>query len=166
MSIDDRDIEETTRMLRGDDAVTPPPTTPRGRVLVAEDNPEMRDLVVEVLRADGWDVEPVSSGEDLLRVVRERSVATWPTTAFDVIVTDHRMPHGNGLDVVQELRRAGCTTPVLVVTGFASDGMGTKADALEAMLMEKPVSLQTLRTAVEVLHSVSALGASRTTPWP
>lgn len=126
----------------------------------------MRDLVVEVLCADGCDVVAVSSGDDLLLRVREGSVATWPATAFDVIVTDHRMPHGNGLDVVQELRRAGCTTPVLLITGFTDDGMRRKADALETMLMVKPVSLHALCTAVQVLLSLNAFGAPRTKPWP
>jgi len=137
-----------------DDDTTIPGLTREGRVLVAEDDPAMRELVVDILVADGREVIEVGSGEELLRVVGERSLAAWPDDAFGVIVTDHRMPNGNGLDVVERLRGAGCTTPILLITAFGDERLRARADELDTMVMSKPFPLRAFRSAVSVLFSL------------
>jgi CheY-like chemotaxis protein len=126
-------------------------------VLLAENDQEMRELLADLLHADGHDVVEVSSGEEILRVLSEEE-ARLPKRedACDVIITDHLMPHGDGLDAVEQLRRAGCSTPVLLITAFADESLREKADDLETMVMAKPLALPAFRTAVSVLLSLRA----------
>lgn len=149
-----------------EEETTLPGFTYEGRVLVAEDDVAMRELVVDVLRADRRQVVEVGSGEELLRVVREQSASEWPEDAFGVIVTDHRMPNGNGLDVVEQLRRAGCYTPILLITAFADEHLRSRAEELDTMVMSKPFPLKAFRTAVGVLFSLHPSRLGKRMPWP
>jgi CheY-like chemotaxis protein len=128
----------------------------KGRVLVAEDNDDVRALLTQILQADGHVVVEVASGRELLDVLAERTAKSWPQEAFDVIVTDHQMPHGDGLDTIAQLRRAGCATPILLITSFADESLRDRAEALETMVMCKPFPLPAFRTAIGVLLSLHA----------
>ena len=128
----------------------------RGRVLVADDNADIRALLTQLLEADGHVVVDVASGQELLEVLAARTSTSWPEDAFDVIVTDDRMPNGHGLDAIERLRRAGCATPALLITSFADESLRNRADDLETMVMCKPFPLPAFRTAVGVLLSLHA----------
>ena len=129
-------------------------TVHRGRVLVAENDDDTRALIAELLLGDGRDVVEVASGEELLQVLIEQTASTWPKEAFDVIVTEQRMPKGNGLDMIERLRRAGCATPVLLITAFVDERLRGRADDLETMVMVKPFPLPAFLAAVSVLLSL------------
>jgi CheY-like chemotaxis protein len=139
----------TTEEFDDDEAPTLPGFTHQvrsARVLLAEDDDEMRALVTEVLTADGREVVAVGDGEQLLDALTE--------APYDVIVTDHRMPHGDGIDVIAALRAAGAETPVLLITGHADEELRARADDLETMVMHKPFPLPAFRAAVDVLISL------------
>lgn len=121
----------------------------------------MRNLVTEVLQCDGYDVVDVANGEEMMNVLTERGADAWPDEPFDVIVTDHRMPNGDGLDVVAVLRRVGYETPVLLISGFADDELRARADDLETMVIHKPFPLPAFRAAVDVLLSLRPGGPPR-----
>ena len=129
-------------------------TVHRGRVLVAENDADTRALIAELLVGEGREVVEVASGEELLQVLAERSASTWPREAFDVIVTEQRMPRGSGLDMIERLRRDGCATPALLITAFVDDHIRDRADDLETMVMVKPFPLPAFLTAVSVLLSL------------
>lgn len=80
------------------------------RVLIVEDEPDIRALVVHHLRRDGYEVSSASSGEDALRQVQ----AAPP----DLILLDLMMPAMDGLEVCRRLRRdpATATLPVVMLT--------------------------------------------------
>ncbi len=130
------------------------PTVHRGRVLVAESDADTRALIAELLLGEGREVVEVASGEELLQVLTERTASGAPKEAFDVIVTEQRMPGGNGLDVIERLRRAGCATPTLLITAFVDDHLRGRAEDLETMVMVKPFPLPAFLTAVSVLLSL------------
>jgi DNA-binding response OmpR family regulator len=115
------------------------------RVLVAEDDPAMRDLVALVLREQGYQVEMVSSGSELKSLLSEAD----PTGHFDLIVTGGKMPDGSALDVIDQLRQNGDSTPALVVTAFPRDDIRQRARDLELRLLAKPFDLDVLRSAVD-----------------
>ena len=100
------------------------------RVLVAEDDDAMRALMVERLRRDGYELAEVATGSELLALLAQESVSGRPGSAFDLIVTDVRMPGRNGLDAIAFLRRAGSTTPVIAVTAFPDDGVRARPKSL------------------------------------
>lgn len=81
------------------------------RLLLADDDLDMRDLGAILLRARGWTVDVVADGA-------AASVALARTT-YDLVVLDHDMPHRSGLEIAGDLAASGCTTPVLLWTGWA-----------------------------------------------
>jgi CheY-like chemotaxis protein len=115
------------------------------RVLVAEDDPAMRDLFALVLRERGYQVETVSTGSELKSLLSEAE----PGRHFDLIVTDVKMPGGSGIDVIDQLRQNGDSTPVLIVTAFPQDHIRKRARDLEVRVLAKPFDLDTFRSAVD-----------------
>ena len=84
------------------------------RVLLAEDDVALQEMLALVLSEGGYQVTTVSDGSQLKQLLRE----PWPKSHFDLIVTDVNMPGGSGLDVIELLRQSGDSTPVIVVTAF------------------------------------------------
>jgi DNA-binding response OmpR family regulator len=115
------------------------------RVLVAEDDAEMRRLVADGLRKDGYDVEEESDGGHVL--LRLLSVPV----PFDLIVSDIRMPGCTGLDILQALRSSGARTPVILMTAFGDEETRTHVESLGATLFAKPLALGELRHAARRL---------------
>lgn len=115
------------------------PPSRRPRVLVAEDDVEMRRLVAESLRKDDYEVIEASEG-GRCRVER-----------FDLIVSDIRMPVCSGLQILKGLREARSTTPVILMTAFGDDETKERADQLGALLFDKPFKMDVLRLVVRGL---------------
>ncbi len=117
------------------------------RILLAEDDDEMRDLLGAALRAEGWEVEEARDGGEMLRQVRE--AYTEPTRAPDVIVMDVRMPKVSGLGLLAAIRRARWKTPIILITGFGDSLLHEQAAALGAnVVLDKPFELELLITSV------------------
>jgi DNA-binding response OmpR family regulator len=111
----------------------------------------MRRLVVESLRKDGYEVIEEPDGGRLL--VRVAAIYSFDRTIdpFDIIVSDIRMPVCSGLDIVQGLRDAHWTTPVILMTAFGDEAIRARTEALGAMLFDKPFQMGALRAAVRNL---------------
>jgi DNA-binding response OmpR family regulator len=120
---------------------------------VAEDDAEMRRILVEMLEKDGYDVNEVANGEELLDELAKDAVSGYEY--IDLIVSDIRMPGCTGLQAVEAVRGAGCQTPILLMTAFGDEATRAHAEELGALLFDKPFDLTDLRTAV-----VSLLGRS------
>ena len=95
----------------------------RGKIIVIDDDPLMRDSLVMTLRNAGYTIKPFGSGEE--------AVATIEKTGTDLIITDMKMPGMSGMDVLKKVREigpSGDNIPVIMVTAF-----GTIDTAVEAM---------------------------------
>lgn len=121
-------------------------------VLLAEDQDEFRELLARGLEADGAIVESVGDGQAALARIFEGRFRP------DVVVTDVRMPRKSGIDVLRDVRAAGLTIPVILLTGF---GESVERSAIEsfsaAVLLEKPFDFDDLRTALWNLPSIARL---------
>jgi len=78
------------------------------RVLIVEDHKDTLRLYEMALSLDGFAVETAGCVSEALRL---------QPGAFDAVVTDLAMPEMSGLDLVDRLRRAGASMPIVVVTG-------------------------------------------------
>jgi DNA-binding response OmpR family regulator len=126
---------------------------PAAKVLLAEDDPELRAMIAAALRGDGYDVDEVHDGGRLLvRLADAHRTGDDPRAAYDVIVSDVRMPVCSGIQILEGLRRAHWPTPVLLMTAFGDPSTRQKVESLGAVLMDKPFDVDDLRTAV--LHLV------------
>lgn len=113
----------------------------RVRVLIAEDDHDIRVGLRQLLEVAGYSVDCVSTGADLLGylspwILGERTRKDPPA---DVIVTDVRMPGFNGLNIVEGLRAHGFHQPVIVMTAFGDDTMRERVARMgQATLIDKP----------------------------
>jgi DNA-binding response OmpR family regulator len=112
-------------------------------VLIADDDDDIRSLVVFRLERAGYDVVAARDGEEALRLARERSP--------DLAVLDVMMPKLTGLDVTRRLRADDATSdmPVILLTARVQDAeveRGYEAGADD--YIRKPFSPQELRARV------------------
>jgi CheY-like chemotaxis protein len=134
-------------------------SSPRRSVLVAEDDPDMRRLLVTLLRMTGYRVVEATDGADLLARLDPADDGSRPEPV-DVIVSDVEMPQLSGLDLLAALRCSCWTTPVVLVTAFGDDDIRAEARALgAAALLDKPLDPEALRDAVAMAIASRTLEA-------
>jgi DNA-binding response OmpR family regulator len=111
------------------------------RILIAEDEARIASFIEKGLRANGFQTEVASDGDDALHRAR--------TGGFDLLILDIGLPCRDGFDVLRELRRDGRRLPVLVLTarsGVADTVAGLDAGADD--YLTKPFSFEELLARV------------------
>ncbi|MGA5042247.1 response regulator transcription factor [Streptomyces capoamus] len=119
------------------------------KILVVDDEPEVRDAVLDGLAVEGYDVRAAGDGSAALA-----AVGGWEP---DALVLDVLMPGLDGLAVCRRLRALGDRTPVLVLT--ALDSVSDRVDGLDAGAddyLVKPFALDELLARVRALLRRSA----------
>jgi two-component system response regulator MprA len=136
--------------MRTERALLQPPGTPGGgRVLVVDDDPDVRDSLARALRLSGYAVTTAVHGADALD-----AVARFPV---DLIVLDVQMPVVDGFDACRMLRARGDATPVLVLTARAAvDDRVTGLEVGADDYLVKPFALRELLARVRALLRRSA----------
>jgi DNA-binding NtrC family response regulator len=86
----------------------------------------------------------------LVRIARQYRIKE-PAEKLDLVVTDVRMPIITGLAILKGLRDAHCATPVILMTAFGDEATKREAEALDAVLFDKPFKLEVLRQTVRDL---------------
>lgn len=123
----------------------------RPRVLLAEDDGEMRRLVAERLVKSGYDVVEVASGIELLRKLEDH-LCHARGVSFDAVVSDVRMPGASGLGGLQLVHELDPALPVVLMTGFPDEVRDAAARLGAVSLLHKPFPVQRL---VDVLQAVA-----------
>ncbi len=126
--------------------MTLPERKARARILVAEDDAQMRYLIVDVLRRDGYEVVQADDGEQFITTIASRYML--PEICFDLIVCDIRMPGPSGLEVLRAIRETDWGVPVIVMTAFGDGETRAEVEDMGAMLFDKPFDMGDLRAAV------------------
>ncbi|MGW4943392.1 SpoIIE family protein phosphatase [Actinoplanes sp. NPDC004185] len=124
-------VREVTGWLDDDAGAEAPPTAPAGpaeeepaaRILVADDNSDMRAYLVRLLGAQGWQVDTVADGQAALE-----SIARNPP---DLLLTDVMMPRLDGFGLVRALRREPVTEALPVVMLSARAGQEAGVEGLQ-----------------------------------
>jgi len=111
------------------------------RLLVVDDDPLVRDIIVESIQAMGYTVDWSGNGMEAL----ERNLAQ----PYDLIVTDMLMPGLDGLSLIRNLNVQGSKSDVIVITGYGSVENAVecmKAGALDYLI--KPFTIDQIQMAV------------------
>lgn len=110
-------------------------------VLVVDDDPEMRALLLDVLRNEGYEVTEAKDGTEAVRALRARS--------FDVILMDKNMPGPSGLDLIPGFRRVCPGSQIIMMTAFgdvASFMEAAEKGAVEYLF--KPFRMEEMKAAI------------------
>src|SRR5687768_15127000 len=116
----------------------------KAKILIAEDDPNIRLGLVATLESDGYAVVAASDGAQALRM--------FPQEKFDLVVLDIMMPKASGYDVCRELRARGARVPVLFLTAKGEEidkVVGLKLGADD--YVTKPFGVHELLARVEAL---------------
>ena len=114
-------------------------TNSLARILVAEDETSLNDLLQDALRMNGYETSSAKHGLEALRLIREQKP--------DLVILDINMPQLDGFGVIEKLRNENNNVPVIVLTardqrddksigfGLGADDFVTKPFGLEELLM-------------------------------
>jgi len=111
------------------------------RIMIIEDDEEMRSLLKDFFEEEGFEIDSVSNGVDALRKLSKDH--------FDIVITDIRMPGLTGLDILPRIRRLKPEIPIIVMTAYGSDDLRRRSLERGATIyLEKPIHLSKLRRLI------------------
>ena len=96
------------------------------RALLIDDEPDLRTLLTLALHRHGWQADAVGDCAGARRVLDDTA------TPYHLILTDLRLPDGNGLDLVRHARERRPLTPVVVLTAYGDIDTAVQAVKLGA----------------------------------
>ena len=114
------------------------------KILVVEDNKNLRKLMGTYLKKNNYDVLEASDGEEALDVLDKKHI--------DLIISDVMMPNMDGYELAKELRQANYMLPILIVT--AKDTIDDKREGFLSGVddyMVKPIDMDEMILRVGVL---------------
>jgi len=126
------------------------------RLLLVEDDPDLRSMLAELLADNGYAVEAAADGQ--------RGLHLGLTRTYDVLVLDRRLPVVCGMDLLTGLRSRGVTTPVLMLSALAQPGDRVAGlDAGAEDYLGKPFDVDELLARLRALRR-RHLDSARTLP--
>jgi CheY-like chemotaxis protein len=121
----------------------------RPRILVVDDEPELRRLNAEILRHSGYQVDAAEDG-----------AAAWTAlqlNRYDLLVTDNDMPKISGVELLKKVHATSMPLPVIMATGTIPDEDFERHPAIKpAVTLLKPYTLQEFLSAVREVLNASA----------
>lgn len=112
------------------------------KILIADDEDSMRALVARAIAMDGHETVTASDGAEALEII------TAADGAFDLLLTDIRMPVMDGIALALAVKRDFPQIPILLMTGYADQR--ERASGLDAIIVDvvtKPFSVAEIRAA-------------------
>jgi CheY-like chemotaxis protein len=99
------------------------------RLLIVDDQEDIRLMLRILLEDQGWDTEQASSGEDAL--------GHGDRARFDALVLDYKMPGLDGMEVAREFRAAGFRRPIIICSAYLNSQVEREATTLGAATVSK-----------------------------
>ncbi len=119
-------------------------TEPKPRILLVDDEPNLRKVYAAILQQQGYEVHTEPDGAAALARVRSA-----PGDTFDAVLTDLRMPNVDGMQLLETLIREEPGLPVIILTAHGSTDAAVKAMKLGAFdFLEKPFEKDQVQAVV------------------
>lgn len=114
------------------------------KILLIEDEVQLSDALVDILKKEKYQVTPIYDGEEGLYYAISNS--------YDLIILDVILPHRNGFSILEEIRKAKVGTPVLMLTALTQESDKIKGFDLGADdYLPKPFSMAELLARIKAL---------------
>ena len=114
----------------------------KAHLLIVDDDPNTLASLSRAFRLEGHDATVCDNATRAVELLR--------TETFDLILSDVVMPGKNGLELLEDLKKSGLKTPIVLISGQANIEMAVKATKLGALdFLEKPLSTDKLLVTVE-----------------
>jgi len=124
------------------------------RILVVDDEPNIRELIADTLRIGGYDVTEVSDGRTAFQICQVNN--------FALIVLDVNMPGLDGFDTIRELRGSGRNTPIILLTARGDrDDVATGFELGVDDYLRKPFNVRELCYRVDAVLRRSGAGIKK-----
>lgn len=128
---------------------------PPWRILIVDDEPEIREVIVEYLEALGNHVDAFARGRQAIEQVSQEILP------YDIAIVDWTMPGISGRDVVQAIQKGSPTTRIIVATGQLDLNAASGLHLHEMAVLHKPFTLRSLSgTLSEVMERGPVRGHS------
>ena len=145
-------------MLTASQSKTQPSLTPqthkqvaKQRILLADDDAEMRAMVAWALEREGYILQECHDGDSLKKWI-DRSHSRSTNVTFDLVISDIRMPGLSGLEVLEDVQTHGGKLPVILVSAFCDSETEDQARRFgAAALLPKPFEMEDLVAKVKAL---------------
>ena len=140
-------------------ASLPRQPNPRQRILVVEDDSQVRRVNAEVLIYSGYHVDAVENG-----------AAAWDALQlnnYDLVVTDNHMPRLTGVELIQKIQDARMDLPVIMATGALPEEEFARSPWLQpSIILLKPYSFDDLLASVKEVLRVTSDARNEIAPPP
>lgn len=117
--------------------------TQKTKILIADDNPNIRETLKDILTEKGYDIETVADGYELLNYLKGESPA--------VLVLDLIMPQKDGMEVFSAVRRISPDTRIIIYTGFQKYEHTMYAKSADKFLLKSEGPEKLIRAIEEVI---------------
>jgi DNA-binding response OmpR family regulator len=118
------------------------------RILIADDEDDVREVIEDRLNSWGFNVVAVTTGTDALRKITSEK--------FDGVLLDVRMPGMTGIEVLQEVRRRDNKLPIIIITSSTSReaALGSLAKGANEFIL-KPFEWEELKSKIKKVLNVA-----------
>ena len=127
-----------------------------GRILIVDDDPYFLRVLSRILSGENFQVTTAEGATQAAQVLKENS--------FNIVISDLRLPDGDGLSILQQVRKAGLEVPVVILTAYGE--VDSYLEAMNAGVTEylnKPVKSEELIAVVRTCLQARAT-SPETTP--
>ncbi len=117
------------------------------RVLVADDEEDVREIIQDRLEACGFNVVTATTGAEALRKIS--------TEKFDGVFLDVKMPEMSGIEVLEEVRKGDTKLPIIIITSSTSRdaAIGSLAKGANEFVL-KPFEWEELKAKIEKVFNI------------
>jgi CheY-like chemotaxis protein len=113
------------------------------RILVIEDDQEIRSMLEDYLSYLGYEVLTASDGLEGLKEIKSRD--------YDLVITDITMPYVSGIGIISVLKQKHPDIPVIAVTGYGYHAEELAHEKRADRILSKPFEIQELKETIENL---------------
>ncbi len=134
------------------------------RILLADDDEELRTLLAVILHGEGYEVQTAPGGVGFLRLLGCIALDGSPSDGVDLLITELDMPSRASLELISALREAQGSTPAILMSNRPDSEVSAAASKLQVPHLVKPFALEAFTRTVGGVLMARAAGGEAPAP--